>query len=53
MEGMISKEFCRIQETHRRLSNSYISSDKWAQSLTFKLLEMSHGEWLGRNFLIR
>ena len=53
MEGMISKEFCRIQETHRRLSNSYISGDKWAQSLTVKLLEMSHGQWLGRNFLIR
>lgn len=52
MEGMISKEFCRIQETHRRLSNSYISGDKWAQSLTVKLLEMSHGQWLVRNFLI-
>eukprot|EP00574_Skeletonema_japonicum_P012224 CAMPEP_0201715758 /NCGR_PEP_ID=MMETSP0593-20130828/1879_1 /ASSEMBLY_ACC=CAM_ASM_000672 /TAXON_ID=267983 /ORGANISM="Skeletonema japonicum, Strain CCMP2506" /LENGTH=99 /DNA_ID=CAMNT_0048205351 /DNA_START=30 /DNA_END=326 /DNA_ORIENTATION=+ len=34
MEGMISKEFCEIQETHRRLGGSYLSGAKWAQSLS-------------------
>lgn len=52
MEGMISKEFCRIQETQRRLGRTHMSGDKWAQSLSVKLLEMTHGQWLVRNFLI-
>mmetsp|Transcript_22570 Transcript_22570/g.32245 ORF Transcript_22570/g.32245 Transcript_22570/m.32245 type:complete len:312 (-) Transcript_22570:282-1217(-) len=52
MEGMISKEFCAIQETHRRLGGSYLSGAKWAQSFSIKLMEMTHGQWLVRNFLI-
>ncbi len=51
-KGMISKEFCEIQETHRRLGGSYLSGAKWAQSLSIKLMEMTHSQWLVRNFLI-
>lgn len=52
MEGMISKEFCKIQDTHSRLGGGHLSGDKWAQGLSTKLMEMTHGQWLVRNFLI-
>jgi len=52
MEGMISKEFCKIQDTHSRLGGSYISGAKWARGLSVKLMEVTHGQWLVRNFLI-
>ena len=52
MEGMISKEFCRIQETQLRLGRTHVSGAKWAQCLSVKLLETTHGQWLVRNFLI-
>ena len=52
MEGMISKEFCRIQETHSSLGGSYISGAKWARGLSVKLIDVTYGQWLVRNFLI-
>jgi hypothetical protein len=47
---MISKEFYKIQDVHSGLYGS-ISGDKWAQCLVTKLLEITHGQWLVRNFL--
>jgi len=52
MEGMVSKEFCKIQDTHSRISGNHILGPKWAQGLSLKLLEFTHGLWLVRNFLI-
>ncbi len=57
MEGMISKEFCEIQELHSKTSDeqrwsSPMSGNKWARLLCIKLLEVTHGTWLVRNFLI-
>lgn len=57
MEGMISKEFCGIQELHSESSggqrwSSPMSGNKWARLLCIKLLEVTHGTWLVRNFLI-
>ena len=51
MEGMISKEFRKIQEVHSGLYGT-IPGNKWAQCLVTKLLEITHGQWLVRNFLI-
>jgi hypothetical protein len=51
MEGMISKEFCKIQDVHGGLYGT-IPGNKWAQCLVTKLLEITHGQWLVRNFLI-
>ena len=52
MEGMISKEFCEMQETYLCLGGSYLSGTKWALRFCIKLIEMIHGQWLVRIFLI-
>ena len=52
MEGMVSKEFCQIQDTYSRISGNHMLGPKWVQGLSLKLLEFTHGLWLVRNFLI-
>ncbi len=50
---MISKEFCKIQDTDSRLGGGgYLPGAKWAQGLSAKLMEVNLGQWLVRNFLI-
>jgi len=34
------------------LGGSHFSGAKWAQELSIKLMEVTHGQWLVRNFLI-
>ena len=52
MEGMISKELCRMQTTYTYIDAYALPADKWARGLSIKLMEMTHSQWLVRNFLI-
>jgi hypothetical protein len=53
MEGMISKEFCKIlQATYTYIDAYALPADKWARGLSIKLMEMTHSQWLVRNILI-
>ncbi len=50
MEGMITKEILPFQEDHITLGHGKLTIDQWAQGLVVKLLEVTHGQWLYRNF---
>ena len=50
MEGMISKECRIIQQTFLTICGSKLSIACWGEGLVTKLLEITHGQWLYRNF---
>ena len=53
MEGMISKEWVKLQQEHYTIfGGKYTPTKKWAQLLVTKLLEVTHGQWLYRNIQI-
>ena len=49
MEGMISKVAVEIQQAHYNLWRVKKSADRWAQGLSTKLMEATHGQWMYRN----
>ena len=52
MEGMISKEIVTLQQQHMAVSGSRLSINKWVSGLIIRLLEITHGQWLYRNFVV-
>ena len=52
LEGMISKEIPRLQKTYMDISGSRRSIEKWTSGLITRLLEITHGQWIYRNFLV-
>ncbi len=52
MEGMISTWMREIQCLHHISEGTRTSPERWAQGLTLKLLEATHGQWLYRNVQI-
>ncbi len=52
LEGMISKEITRVQQQHYALSGSRMSLERWSSRLITRLLEITHGQWEYRNFIV-
>jgi hypothetical protein len=52
LEGMISKEITGIQQQHYALSGSRLSLERWSSELIMRLLEITHGQWVYRNFIV-
>ena len=53
LEGMISTEITFIQRQHIAVNGSHMSLDKWCTGLITRLLEITHGQWLYRNYIVR
>ena len=49
MEGMISKEMVNIQSKFCELVETKMTPSQWAQGLSIRLMEVTHGQWLYRN----
>ena len=52
MEGCISTHFYFIQHYHLALSGSYLNGSDWTKSLIFKLLHITHSQWIYKNFTL-
>ena len=52
LEGMISKEITIIQRQYIAVNRSRMSLDKWCTGLITRLLEITHGQWLYRNYIV-
>jgi len=52
LEGMISTEITFIQRQHIAVNGSRMSLDKWCTGLITRLLEITHGQWLYRNYIV-
>jgi hypothetical protein len=52
LEGMISKEIVVLQQQFYAVNGSWVSLDKWSSVLITRLLEITHGQWLYRNFMV-
>ena len=52
MEGMITMDMTSIQRKHVQTYRIHSDPSKWAQQLTIKLLEGTHGLWLYRNVMV-
>ena len=52
LEGMISKKITNIQQQSCALNGSHMSLEKWCSGLITWLLEITHGQWLYRNYVV-
>jgi hypothetical protein len=52
LEGMISKEITVIQRQFYALSGSHLSLEKWSSGLITRLMEITHRQWLYRNYIV-
>jgi hypothetical protein len=52
LEGMISKEITNIQQQYYAVNESRMSLEKWCSGLITRLLEITHGQWLYRNYVV-
>ena len=52
LEGMISTEITSIQRQYIAVNGSRMSLDKWCTGLITRLLEITHGQWLYRNYIV-
>ena len=52
LEGMISKEITNIQQQYYAVNGSRMSLKKWCSGLITRLLEITHGQWLYRNYVV-
>jgi hypothetical protein len=52
LEGMISKEITVIQRLFYALNRSHLSLKKWFSRLITGLMEITHGQWLYRNYIV-
>ena len=52
LEGMISTEITSIQGQYIAVNGSRMSLDKWCTGLITRLLEITHGQWLYRNYIV-
>ncbi len=51
-EGMISTEITPIQWQYIAVNGSRMSLDKWCTGLITWLFEITHGQWLYRNYIV-
>jgi hypothetical protein len=51
LEGMISKEITNIQQQYYAVNGSSMSLEKWCSGLITRLLEITHGQWIYRNYV--
>jgi hypothetical protein len=49
---MISKEITVIQRQFYALNGSRLSLEKWSSGLITQLTEITHGQWLYRNYIV-
>jgi hypothetical protein len=52
LEGMVSKEIVALQQQFYAVKGSRMSLGKWSSGLITQLLEITHGQWLYRNFIV-
>jgi hypothetical protein len=52
LKGMISKEITVVQRQFYALNGSCVSLEKWSSGLITRLLEITHGQWLYRNYIV-
>jgi hypothetical protein len=52
LEGMIPTEITSIQRQYIAVNGSCMSLDKWCTGLIIRLLEIMHGQWLYRNYIV-
>jgi hypothetical protein len=52
LEGMISTEVSAIQRQYMTVNGSRMSLDKWCAGLITRLLEITHGQWIYRNYIV-
>ena len=52
LEGMISKQFAPLQQQYLTTQGSRLSIEAWASGLVTRLLEITHGQWLYRNYTV-
>ncbi len=52
LEGMITKEITVIQRQFYALNGSRLSLEKWSSGLITWLMEITHGQWLYRNYIV-
>ena len=52
MEGMVAKGCTEVQEGFLQMHGLRGNAKKWATTLSTKLLECTHGQWLYRNVMV-
>jgi hypothetical protein len=52
MEGMISTRLRSIQYNFHHLQRTHMPPKRWACGLIWKLLEVTHGQWIYQNIQI-
>jgi hypothetical protein len=52
LEGMILKEIANIQLQYYAVNGSRMSLEKWCSGLITRLLEITHRQWLYRNYVV-
>ncbi len=52
LEGMVSKEIISLQLQYVALSGSRLSIEKQILGLITRLLEIPHGQWIHRKFMV-
>ena len=52
LEGMIPKEAIRLQRDHLALQNKQGKLQAWGSGLVIRLLEITHGQWIYRNYVV-
>ena len=52
LEGMILMEITSIQRQCIAVNGLHMSLDKWCTGLITRLLEITHGQWLYRNYIV-
>jgi hypothetical protein len=52
LHGKVSTKFRKIQQAHCTMAGTRISGDDWITHFTRQLIEISHAQWLYRNFTL-
>jgi hypothetical protein len=52
LHGKVTTKFWKIQQAHCIMAGTRISSDDWITHFTRQLIEISHAQWLYRNFTL-
>jgi hypothetical protein len=52
LDGKVSTKFRMIQQAHCIMEGTRISRDDWTTRFTRQLIDISHAQWLYRNFTL-
>ena len=52
MEGRVLRKFYSVQQQHLLTTESRMNGDKWMQGFINRLINISHSQWLLRNFTL-